>query len=145
MVENPRNSRRFSPSKVSRYTVLSSRWLSTQCHHKINTYKHARYLVILYAVEVAIEDVSEGSNQNQQVLLSSGKSCGHSCEAESQALCCICTVEQRAVQATEEDDNIVRALSNCSLCQRLAGHPNEYYYLSYCRLGEGEGGFPTQR
>ena len=69
-------------------------------------------------VEVAIEDVSEGSNQNQQALLSSSKSCGHSCEAESQALCCICTVEQGAVHATE-DDNIVRALSNCSLCQRL--------------------------
>ena len=69
-------------------------------------------------VEVAIEDVSEGSNQNQQAFLSSSKSCGHSCEAESQALCCICTVEQGAVHATE-DDNIIRALSNCSLCQRL--------------------------
>ena len=84
------------------------------------------FLGLSYTVEIAIEDVSEGSNQNQQALLSSGKSCGHSCEAESQPLCCICTVEQGAVQATEEDDNIVRALSNCSLCQRLVRYLNKY-------------------
>lgn len=68
-------------------------------------------------VEVAIEDVSEGSTQNHQSLLSSDKSCGHSCEAESQALCCLCTVEQGEVHATTEGD-IIRMLSNCSLCQR---------------------------
>lgn len=76
-------------------------------------------LFTLYTVEVAIEDVSEGSTQNHQSLLSSDKSCGHSCEAESQALCCLCTVEQGEVHATTEGD-IIRMLSNCSLCQRSA-------------------------
>lgn len=71
-------------------------------------------------VEVAIEDVSEESSRNRLSLVSSGKSCGHSCEAQRQDLCCLCTVEQGAVDDSMEDRSIITALSNCSLCQRLA-------------------------